>query len=166
MSNTLALAVVVVATVMAAIIDLRTRRVPNVLTMSVALVGFGLAALGMGRVGIGASIAGCLIGLAVMLPGHLIGATGGGDVKLLAAVGTLLGPGATMRAFVATAIAGGLIAIVVALRRGRVAATLAGTSQLLVSAGSNMGEIRASQHDNRFAYAPAIAIGAIVAALT
>ena len=92
MSNPLALGVVVAAAVTAAVTDLRIRRVPNVLTMSVALVGLGLAGAGLGRVGIGASIAGCLIGLAVMLPGHLIGATGGGDVKLLASVGTLLGP--------------------------------------------------------------------------
>ncbi len=99
MSNTLAQAIVIGAAITAAAIDLRTRRVPNVLTMSVALVGLGLAAVGMGRVGIVASAVGCLIGLAMMLPGYLIGATGGGDVKLMAAIGTLLGPAATFRAF-------------------------------------------------------------------
>jgi prepilin peptidase CpaA len=165
MSNTIAFAVVALATITAAAIDVRTRRVPNALTMSLALVGVALAAAGMGRVGIGASLAGCLVGLAVMLPGHLLGATGGGDVKLLAAVGTLLGPGATLRAFVATAIAGGLIAMVVAIRRGRLGTTLAGTGALVMSVGSDMDALRHPRHDNRFAYAPAIAIGAIVAAL-
>jgi prepilin peptidase CpaA len=165
MSNILALGVVTAATITAAVIDVRTRRVPNALTMSVALGGLTLAAAGLGRVGVGASIAGCLVGLAVMLPGHFLGATGGGDVKLLAAVGTLLGPGATLRAFVATAIAGGLIAMVVAVRRGRLTATLAGTSALVISAGSAVDGLRDPRHDNRFAYAPAIAIGAIVAAL-
>jgi Flp pilus assembly protein protease CpaA len=166
MSNPLALGVVVAATVTAAVTDLRIRRVPNVLTMSVALVGLGLAGAGLGRVGIGASIAGCLIGLAVMLPGHLIGATGGGDVKLLASVGTLLGPTSTIRAFIAMAIAGGVIAILVAVRRGRLGVTLAGTATLIGSIGSNADAIENVQSDNRFAYAPAIAIGAIVAALT
>jgi prepilin peptidase CpaA len=165
MPNTLPLTVVALAAIAAAVIDLRTHRIPNVLTIGIAIVGVGLAAAGLGRVGIGMSIAGCLVGLALMLPGYLIGATGGGDVKLLAAVGTLLGPGATLRAFVATAIAGGLIAIVVACRRGRMSATLAGATALVTSAGTRIDEIGDRSRDNRFAYAPAIAVGAIVAAL-
>jgi prepilin peptidase CpaA len=164
MSITPVQAVVIAAATTAAIIDLRTRRVPNVLTLSTALVGLGLAMSGMSRVSLMASAGGCLVGFALMLPGFLIGATGGGDVKLLAAVGTLLGPAATLRAFVATAIAGGLIAIVVALRRGGFMSMLAGTSALVLSGGSNLAELRET-HDHRFAYAPAIAIGAIVAAL-
>jgi Flp pilus assembly protein protease CpaA len=164
--NALAIGAVAAATVAAAIIDLRTRRVPNALTMSVACGGVAIAALGIGPIGIGAAISGCLIGLAVMLPGHLIGGTGGGDVKLLASVGTLLGPTATLRAFVATAIAGGVIAVVVALRRRRMGATLAGTTRLVASMGSNATDVEHPRRDNRFAYAPAIAVGAIVAALT
>jgi prepilin peptidase CpaA len=165
MSNTLPLIVVAGVAITAAAIDVRIRRVPNVLTAAIALVGLGLAATGLGRVGIWLSFAGCLVGLALMLPGYLIGAMGGGDVKLLAAVGTLLGPGATLRAFVASAIAGGLIAIFVAWRRGRFAATLAGATALVTSAGSRIDEISDTRRDNRFAYAPAIAVGVIVAAL-
>jgi prepilin peptidase CpaA len=165
MSNTLPLIVVAAAAITAAAIDLRIRRVPNVLTAGIAVIGLGLAAMGLGRVGIWLSLAGCLVGLAVMLPGYLIGAMGGGDVKLLAAVGTILGPGATLRAFVASAIAGGLIAIVVAWRRGRFGATVAGATALVTSGGSRIEEISDTRRDNRFAYAPAIAVGAIVAAL-
>ena len=166
MSNALSFTVVAAAAIAAAGIDMQTRRVPNVLTAGVALVGLALAAAGLGRVALWASVGGCLVGLAVMLPGYLIRAMGGGDVKLLAAVGTLLGPAATLRAFVASAIAGGLIAIFVAYRRGRFAATVMGTAALVTSAGSRIGEIGDAQRNNRFAYAPAIAIGAIVAALT
>jgi prepilin peptidase CpaA len=157
-------AVVIAAATTAALIDLRTRRVPNVLTLSVAVVGLALAMTGTSRIGLAASAAGCLLGFALMLPGFLIGATGGGDVKLLAAIGTLLGPSATLRAFVATAIAGGLIAIFIALRRGGFMSMLAGTGALVMSGGSSIAELR-DAHDHRFAYAPAIAIGAIVAAL-
>ena len=165
MSNTLPLIVVAAAAVTAAVIDLRIHRVPNVLTGSIALVGLGLAAVGLGRVGMWLALTGCLVGLVLMLPGYLIGAMGGGDVKLLAAVGTLLGPGATLRAFVASAIAGGLIAIFVAWRRGRFGATVVGATALVTSAGSRLEEISDRRRDNRFAYAPAIAVGAIVAAL-
>ena len=165
MSEMLPLVVIAAAAITAAAIDLRIRRVPNVLTAGIALVGLGLAAMGLGRVGIWLALAGCLVGLALMLPGYLIGAMGGGDVKLLAAVGTLLGPGATLRAFVASAIAGGVIAIFVAWRRGRFAATVAGTAVLVTSVGSRIDELNDTGRDNRFAYAPAIAVGAIVAAL-
>jgi prepilin peptidase CpaA len=165
MSDILPLVVVAAAAITAAAIDLRIRRVPNVLTAGIALVGLGIAAMGLGRVGIWLALAGCLVGLALMLPGYLIGAMGGGDVKLLAAVGTLLGPGATLRAFVASAIAGGLIAIFVAWRRGRFAATVAGAAVLVTSVGSRVDEISDTGRDNRFAYAPAIAVGVIVAAL-
>lgn len=166
MANTLPLIVVAVAAIAAAAIDMKTRRVPNVLTIGLTVIGLGLAATGMGRVSLAAAIVGCLVGLALMLPGYLIGATGGGDVKLLAAVGSLLGPGATLRAFVASAIAGGIIALYVAYRRGRMAATLAGVTTLVTSAGTSIAEISEPQRDNRFAYAPAIAIGVIVAALS
>ena len=166
MSSTLPLLVVAAAAVTAAAIDVRTRRVPNPLTAAVALIGVGIAAAGLGRVGLGLSLAGCLVGLVLMLPGYVIGAMGGGDVKLLASLGTLLGPAPTLRAFVASAIAGGLIAVFVAYRRGRLAATVSGTAALMTSVGAGMDEITSAQRDNRFAYAPAIAVGAIVAALT
>ena len=165
MSDTLPLIVVAAAAITAAVIDVRIRRVPNVLNGGIALIGLGLAATGLGRVGIWLALAGCLVGLSLMLPGYLIGAMGGGDVKLLAAVGTLLGPGATLRAFVASAVAGGLIAIFVAWRRGRFTATVAGAAALVASGGSRIDEISDTRRDNRFAYAPAIAVGVIVAAL-
>src|SRR6266550_2253301 len=68
--------------VAATVIDLRTRRVPNALTWPAAVAGIVFAVTGAGRVGIAASIAGGVIGLALMLPGYLFGGTGGGDVKL------------------------------------------------------------------------------------
>ena len=65
--------------VAAAAIDLRTRHVPNLLTGATAVVGVALALTGAGRIGVAASLAGCVIGLALMLPGYLFGATDGGD---------------------------------------------------------------------------------------
>ena len=99
-----------------------------------------------------------------MLPGHLIGATGAGDVKLLAALGTLLGPKAVLFAFVYSAIAGGVLAVVVAMQRRTLDVTMARTAMLVRSRGANVAEIERTTSNNRFAYAPAIAIGALVAA--
>jgi prepilin peptidase CpaA len=161
-SDVLALMLVLGAGLAAAVIDLNTRRVPNTLTGAVALAGLLLAVSGYGRVGAGAALAGCVIGLLLMLPGHLFGATGGGDVKLLAALGTLLGPWETITAFVVTAIAGGVIAIGVALHRRRLGKTLGATVRIATGTETAVEEIEA---DRTFAYAPAIAIGAALAAL-
>jgi prepilin peptidase CpaA len=149
----------------AAVIDLRTRRVPNVLTAAVAALGIAVAGAGAGEFGAGAAVAGGLIGLALMLPAYVFGGTGGGDVKLLAALGTLLGPRRTVTAFIAMALAGGAIAIIVALRRGQGRAMVARLSRLLRGDVQATAEIEDEAVDNRFAYAPAIAVGAAIAVL-
>lgn len=159
------LTIVVAGSAAAAAIDLRTRRVPNALTLALAAAGVALAATGMGRIGLAASLGGCVAGLLLMLPGHLFGGTGGGDVKLLAALGTLLGPGGTVAAFIGTAIAGGVLALVIAARRGRLVQTCGATARLVASGGGNAPAIENERSNNRFAYAPAIAIGATLAAI-
>jgi prepilin peptidase CpaA len=103
--------------------------------------------------------------MALMLPGHLLGATGAGDVKLFGAVGALLGPSGIMFAFIYTALSGGVLALLVAARRRRVRQTLTGTAKFIASVGTSKAEIEHSAAGNRFAYAPAIAIGAVLAAL-
>jgi len=148
-----------------AIIDLRTRRVPNALTGSVAALGLLLAVLHATSVSPVAALGGIAVGLAVMLPGHLIGATGAGDVKLLAALGALLGPKGVLMAFVYTAIAGGALALLVAVGRRRLRDTIERTAIFVHTRGANVEDIERATSNNRFAYAPAIAIGALVAAL-
>ena len=151
---------------LAAVIDLRTRRIPNALTGALAVVGVGVGAAQLGPVGLGGALVGCLLGFAFMMPGHLFGATGAGDVKLFAAAGALLGPASTVRAFFFTAIAGGVLALVVAVRRRRLQQTISGTVQLVAGGSGATAAIEAPEADNRFAYAPAIAIGVVMAALT
>ena len=149
----------------AAAIDVRTRRVPNLLTASLATAGVAFAVAGIGRLTIAGSIAGIAIGFGLMLPGHLFGATGAGDVKLFAAAGALLGPAATAAAFIYTALAGGALAIAIACRRGRLQRTVHSAARLVASGAANAGEIEAVTENNRFPYAPAIAVGAVIAAL-
>jgi Flp pilus assembly protein protease CpaA len=114
-----------------AVIDLRSRRVPNPLTLGVAALGLTLAALGLSGHSPMGAVAGLALGLLLMLPGHVIGATGAGDVKLLAALGTLLGPRGVVVAFVYAALAGGLLALIVARRRRVLRQTLERTATLV-----------------------------------
>jgi len=148
-----------------AAIDLWTRRVPNPLTVLLAASGLGFAAFGVSGLTVAASVLGFLVGLALMLPGHLLGATGAGDVKLFAAVGAIIGPTHIATAFVYTALAGGVMAVIVALRRRRLRQTVDGTARLITTAAANAHEIESPLENNRFAYAPAIAVGTMLAAL-
>lgn len=128
-------------------------------------IGIGLAAAGISGLSLGASMAGFALGLALMLPGHALGATGAGDVKLMAAVGAIVGPAHVVNAFLFTAVAGGVLAVLVAVRRRRLSATLAGTARMLATPTGARQEIQAAAPASRFAYGPAIAVGSMLAAL-
>ena len=145
----------------AVVTDVRTRRIPNWLTGAIAGAGFGLAC-GGGTVTPLQAALGLLAGLLLMLPGHVIGATGAGDVKLMAAVGSVVGPEMVLRAFLYSAVAGGVFAIVVAARRGRLAATLQDAGRLVTSPAGARQTIESPARANRFAYGPAIAAGTLV----
>jgi prepilin peptidase CpaA len=145
--------------------DLRTRRVPNWLTLGIAGLGFTFAAAQLTSTTMAGAVGGFVVGLVLMLPGHFVGATGAGDVKLFAAIGTLLGPTGSAVAFMYTAILGGVLALVVAIHRGRLQDTLQETATLVVTGGANVATIEKPSANNRFAYAPAIALGSLAAAL-
>jgi prepilin peptidase CpaA len=149
----------------ATVVDLRTRRIPNVLTGAMAGAGFGLAIFGWGGISVGAALLGCVVGLVLMLPGHALGATGAGDVKLMAAVGSLLGPLVVVNAVLFTAVAGGVLAVAVAVQRKRLGTTLAGTGRMISAPSDVKREIAAGTPASRFAYGPAIAVGSVVAAI-
>lgn len=149
----------------ATVIDIRTRRIPNAITAGMAAMGLGLALTGISGMSLGAAALGLVLGLGLMLPGHALGATGAGDVKLMAAIGTLVGPMLVVKAFLFTAIAGGVLAVIVAMRRQRLRATVAGTARMIATPSGAQAEIKAATGSSRFAYGPAIAIGSIVAVM-
>ena len=153
-----------VGVLVATIIDIRTRRIPNALTASMAGAGFGFAATGLSGVSLTAAGIAFVLGLLLMLPGHLLGATGAGDVKLMAAVGAIVGPAIVVKAFLFAAIAGGVLAVIVAVQRKRLGTTLAGTARMIATPVGARQEIQSATSASRFAYGPAIAVGSVLAA--
>jgi prepilin peptidase CpaA len=149
----------------ASAIDVRTRRIPDALSAAVAAAGFTLAAVHAGSLNIPLAFEGLLVGFLFMMPGYLFGATGGGDVKLFAAMGTLLGPEGIALAFLYTALAGGILAVSIAIMRRSLARTLADAATLISTGGASAAGVLRPANNNRFAYAPAIAVGVIAAAL-
>lgn len=163
--SSVAFAALVAGVVIATIVDLRTRRIPNVLTGALTGVGLGLAAAGISGMSVWAAMLGFGVGLALMLPGHMLGATGAGDVKLMAAIGSLLGPLLVFKAVLFTLVAGGVLAVLVAFKRKRLATTIATTARMLAAPSDAHNEISMAPSSSRFAYAPAIALGSMIAAL-
>ncbi|MHB8973488.1 MAG: A24 family peptidase [Pirellulaceae bacterium] len=115
--------VVTIFLVVAAVIDGYALKVPNWLTFSMIVSGWvysALAASGTGDpwyVGLGWSLAGMAVGLALLLPLYAIGGMGAGDVKLLAGVGAWMGVTHTLHAFCVTAIVGGVLAVAMVVFR-------------------------------------------------
>jgi prepilin peptidase CpaA len=101
--------------------DLRRRQVPNWLTVSGAAAGLACAGQ-QGWRGLGTAAAGMIAGFLIMLPFSWCGAMGGGDVKLMAAYGTLLGPYGILLAAVFAGVLGGIWAAAALLYRPRTAA--------------------------------------------
>jgi len=144
---------------------MRQRRIPNVVCASTAAAGLALSATGISDITLMSSVTGLMLGLAMMLPGHVLGAMGAGDVKLFAAAGTLLGSGRMVPAFICMAIAGGVLAVAVAWYRGRIGRTMQLTASLLARPGKLKPAVESQIEHNRFSYGPAIAVGCLIAAL-
>jgi prepilin peptidase CpaA len=149
----------------AAVIDIRHRRIPNVVCVVTATSGLVLATVGLNSITVTSALAGLAFGFLMMLPGHVLGATGAGDVKLFAAAGTLLGSGRIVTAFLYVAIAGGVLAVAIAIQRGRLGRTVGLAARLLGRPDKLKTAIESPAEHNRFSYGPAIAIGCVIAML-
>ncbi|MCG2771513.1 MAG: A24 family peptidase [Desulfobacterales bacterium] len=91
--------------------DLRTRRIPNYLTLGTAVAGLAYNFMSQGLPGLVSGILGMLLGFALLILPYLWGGMGAGDVKALAALGAWLGPKLTVFLFCYMGIAGGVIAV-------------------------------------------------------
>lgn len=111
------LAAVVIA-VSAAACDVRMRRIPNLLTFGAAATGLVYHFISGGVGAFSHSAAGWFVGALVFVVPFALRGLGGGDVKLLAALGAWIGPNDVVWLALYTGIAGGVIAVAVALANG------------------------------------------------
>lgn len=91
--------------------DFRYRRIPNIITLPILLFGLSFWTVINKLDGLTFSLLGTLVGFLVFLVPYIAGGMGAGDVKLMMAVGALLGWKLTMISALYTAIVGGIIAI-------------------------------------------------------
>ena len=113
--------------------DWRTRRLPNWWTVSGLALGIALHAALLGWPGARSALLGAGLGLLVLFPFVWVRAMGGGDWKLMGALGAFLGPEQLLLLLYVSAIAAGVMAVIEIVRRKRVQQTLSNMGRLIVS---------------------------------
>src|SRR4030095_242888 len=111
-------------TVSAALLDWRSRRIPNWLTLPGLLVGIATHAVFPGWQGVMFALKGAALALIILLPLVLLRALGAGDWKLMGAVGAFLGWQLFLFVLAGSIFLSGVMAIVQTYRVGRVMETL------------------------------------------
>ena len=103
--------VVIVASLVAALWDVRTRRIPNKLTGSLLVSGIAWHAWVGGLPGVGDSLLGCFVASLPFLVLFLYAGGGAGDAKMMGAVGAWLGLAQGVVALVAVVCAGAIVGL-------------------------------------------------------
>ena len=120
----------------AAVYDARFRRIPNWLVLAGLILGLGLNTFLFEWGGLRSSLLGLGLALLVYFPLYLLRGMGAGDVKLMAAIGSLVGAANWFGIFILTAVLGGLVAVILLLTRGRLRHSLWNVAFLLQRLGS------------------------------
>ena len=117
--------------ILAAFHDVRERRIPNRLTAPGIVTGLILHLIFGGVAQLGLSLLSGLIAGTIFLLFYLAGGMGAGDVKLITAVGSIVGISFLRDVLLATVIVGAVFALVLALARGRMRQTIANVFSLV-----------------------------------
>ena len=107
--------------------DLRSLRIPNLLTGPAILLGVALNCAHFGLGGIQSSITGFLLAVLLLFGPFALGGVGGGDVKMMGAVGALLGPRLALVSLAAGLVLGGIFAAIALARAARLGEKLLAT---------------------------------------
>ena len=123
--------VLIVIVVAAAVIDFRTRRIPNWLTFPSLALALVLQFALHGGAGLVQGLLGVLVGAGLFLVPFALGGMGAGDVKLMGVAGAFLGPAGALWAVLFTGVAGGVLVIFWGLLQGRLQQVFARTGALV-----------------------------------
>lgn len=112
--------------------DVRYRRIPNLFVLATLAGGLLLNFVFHGASGLVASLGGCALAFGLLFALHVLGAMGAGDVKLFAAIGSVIGFKLVLPTFLMIALTGGVLAVVSMVRAGTVRSTLFNVLRLFV----------------------------------
>jgi prepilin peptidase CpaA len=117
----------------AAVTDLRARRIPNWLTLSLAITGVVQSFSAGATVSPMTSVVGLLLGFFLPFILFAMGALGGGDVKMLAGIGAWMGALGVFQVFVIAAIVGLVIVLVQSAYQGRLVTLFRNSTVLMIN---------------------------------
>ena len=151
----------------ATVTDLRSRRIPNWLVLPFMLLGLAVSGWAHGWHGVVRSSEGLGLGLLIFGALAFLGGMGMGDVKLVAAIGSWIGPSQLFLALVLTAIVGGVMALCWAVAGGFLGELFTGTGDLLFGVKDrglrpHPELVLSNPATRKMPYAPAIALGTLV----
>ncbi len=155
--------IVILVLCTAMIYDIRFSRIPNWITFPAMTAGITYHVCIAGTSGLITGVFGLLIGFSIFFIFYMLGGMGAGDIKLMAALGALLGPRDILFAAGFTAVAGGIYAVILLFSRnnrkalvryGTTAKTFFHTGHLTLSGSSN-------EQGTPLKYGIAIAVGGL-----
>lgn len=142
--------------IIASVMDVRSRRIPNSLTYPAIVAGLGLAFMQGGtEQAVMHVLASCVaVPFAILF---YLGLFGGGDVKLIAAIGALLGPAHAINIAIGSLLVGGVFALLILIWRGELLQTL------LREGSAMVGRAESTSNTTRdsFPFAVAIAVSTL-----
>lgn len=154
----------------AMIIDIRQHRIPNWLSLPFWLIGIGLHIILQGWDGFLVGGGGWLLMMGLMLPFSLLGFMGAGDVKLMAAVGAIVGSGATLQVALGIVLTGLFMSLVLLARQGLLSSLITRFYAMagLSVAARRMNYIEPADAEKKLVlpYAVPIAVGTLIALVT
>jgi len=99
--------------VIAAVIDIRIQKIPNLLTVPTMILGLIYYSITAGWDGLLFSFEGLGLGVGIFFIPYLMGGMGAGDVKLMGAVGAITGPKGVIMAALFSAVVGGVYGLII-----------------------------------------------------
>jgi prepilin peptidase CpaA len=130
--------------------DVRTRQIPNLLSASALVAGVLLNLTCFGRWGLLNSFAGALVAVVLLIGPFALGGIGGGDVKMMGAIGALLGPMLVLNALAVGLMLGGVVMMIHLAGLGRLREKLMSTARMFLGAWSkkSLVPLRLSDEDD------------------
>ncbi|MEN3326185.1 MAG: prepilin peptidase CpaA [Acidobacteriota bacterium] len=147
--------------------DVRYRRIPNMLVLSLLIGGLTINISFGGLNGALTSLEGLALAFLPMFLIHMFGAMGAGDVKLFGAVGSVIGVSMVPMTFVVVVMLGAVLAIYTMLRSGTILSTLHGVLRIFVGIMPGWEMPRFAMPPDRkhtIPYGVAIMLGSLIAA--